>query len=101
MSDFSGIGTIAWFFMTELVPQHHRTYVQAICNFVHIYIVFGLMFALDALLKAISLWAFIPLYIVPNIFCFIFLYFNMPETKNKEIYEIVRKLRGDQKNIDY
>uniref|UniRef100_A0AC34QFE3 Major facilitator superfamily (MFS) profile domain-containing protein n=1 Tax=Panagrolaimus sp. JU765 TaxID=591449 RepID=A0AC34QFE3_9BILA len=98
---YGGIGTIAWFFMTELVPQHHRTYVQAICNFVHIYIVFGLMFALDALLKAISLWAFIPLYIVPNIFCFIFLYFNMPETKNKEIYEIVRKLRGDQKNIDY
>uniref|UniRef100_A0A914WCE6 Uncharacterized protein n=1 Tax=Plectus sambesii TaxID=2011161 RepID=A0A914WCE6_9BILA len=44
--------------------------------------------------------SFLPLFIVPSLLCLINLYRQLPETKNKEIYEIVRELRGGSTDSD-
>uniref|UniRef100_A0AC34QFL1 Major facilitator superfamily (MFS) profile domain-containing protein n=1 Tax=Panagrolaimus sp. JU765 TaxID=591449 RepID=A0AC34QFL1_9BILA len=88
------IVSITWFFMTELVAQHHRTNVQSVCNMTHILTVLLTLLLVDLFFECIHIWIIVPLYILPNISCFFYLVLNMPETKNQEIYEIVRKLKG-------
>uniref|UniRef100_A0AC34RSX4 Radical SAM C-terminal extension domain-containing protein n=1 Tax=Panagrolaimus sp. JU765 TaxID=591449 RepID=A0AC34RSX4_9BILA len=90
---YGGIGTIAWCFMDELVPQHHRSRVQSICQFTAMSIDCVYIFVFQFIFDVIKAYSFIPMYIIPNIISFSILFFILPETKNLEIYEIVAKLK--------
>jgi len=48
------------------------------------------------LYELISAYSFIPLFIVPSLLCLVYLYRELPETKNREIHEIVAQLRGTE-----
>uniref|UniRef100_A0AC34R0D2 Major facilitator superfamily (MFS) profile domain-containing protein n=1 Tax=Panagrolaimus sp. JU765 TaxID=591449 RepID=A0AC34R0D2_9BILA len=91
---YGGVGPITWFIPTELVPQRHRSVVQSLCYAINTLIVVVWTFTVLPLFFAIGAYAFLGLYVAPNFFCFIYLYFELPETKNREIHEIVHELRG-------
>uniref|UniRef100_A0A914VDD3 Major facilitator superfamily (MFS) profile domain-containing protein n=1 Tax=Plectus sambesii TaxID=2011161 RepID=A0A914VDD3_9BILA len=89
-----GIGPVPWYLTAELSPQKHRSLIQSIA-----YTAFTLAGLLTGLLTLpmygyFNALSFIPLFIIPSLFCVAYLYQYLPETKNQEIYEIVRQLRG-------
>uniref|UniRef100_A0A915DJ45 Uncharacterized protein n=1 Tax=Ditylenchus dipsaci TaxID=166011 RepID=A0A915DJ45_9BILA len=71
-----GFGTIVYFLSSELLPQFHR--------------------AMGAY-KSYNVQSFIPLFVVPNALCTIYLYCELPETSGREIYEIVDELKISSK----
>ncbi|KAI6184963.1 Solute carrier family 2, facilitated glucose transporter member 3 [Aphelenchoides bicaudatus] len=85
-----GLGPIAFFLTGELVPQRERALVQSIVFGTNTIINFIVSFSLLPLYKLIDIYAFIPLFLIPATCALIYLHFNMPETRNKEIHEIVQ-----------
>lgn len=88
------LGPIAFFITCELVPQQFRSAVQAMVFTINTAINFIFSFTTLPLYRLIDVWSFIPLFIVPSLLALIFLFFNLPETKGREIHEIVRALAG-------
>jgi hypothetical protein len=43
-----------------------------------------------------DIWIFIPLYVIPAIGCIAYIGYVLPETKGKEIYQIVEELKETQ-----
>ncbi|KAI6184558.1 Solute carrier family 2, facilitated glucose transporter member 3 [Aphelenchoides bicaudatus] len=86
------LGPIAFFITGELVPQRFRSLVQSIVFGVNTMINFCVSFATLPLYRWIDVWAFIPLFMIPSSLSLIYLYFNMPETRGREIHEIVSGL---------
>jgi len=91
---YGGVGPITWFIPTELVPQRHRSLVQSICYAINTLIVVIWTFSVLPLFTAIKAYSFLGLYVVPNMLCFVYLFFELPETKSREIHEIVTELKG-------
>ncbi|KAH7727144.1 Protein F14E5.1 [Aphelenchoides avenae] len=51
-------------------------------------------FAILPLFWAVGAYAFLLLYVGPSIVALVILYFQLPETKGREIHDIVKELRG-------
>uniref|UniRef100_A0AAF5DNQ2 MFS domain-containing protein n=3 Tax=Strongyloides stercoralis TaxID=6248 RepID=A0AAF5DNQ2_STRER len=86
------LGPIAYFITSEMVPQRSRAVVQSmvfstntILNCIFSEITYPLY-------KLIEVYCFIPLFIIPSIFAAIYLSKNLPETRGKEIYQIVNEM---------
>ena len=55
-----------------------------------------LTFATLPLYNAIGAWSFLGLFVVPSTLTLIYLYFAMPETRGREIADIIADLKGEQ-----
>uniref|UniRef100_A0A0M3I9G7 MFS domain-containing protein n=1 Tax=Ascaris lumbricoides TaxID=6252 RepID=A0A0M3I9G7_ASCLU len=95
------LGPIAFFITCELVPQQFRSAVQAMVFTINTAINFIFSFTTLPLYRLIDVWSFIPLFIVPSLLALIFLFFNLPETKGREIHEIVRALAGKSTSYNF
>lgn len=60
---------------------------------INLVINFCISFSLFPLYRLIDIWAFVPLFIIPASIALIYLYAEMPETRGREIYEIVLALQ--------
>ncbi|ETN76217.1 hypothetical protein NECAME_11835 [Necator americanus] len=94
----SGVGPISWFISSELVPQKYRSITQSTCYSLNTIIVVILTFSILPLYGAVGNYAFLILYTIPSVISIFILYFYLPETKGREIHEIVAELRGKTKS---
>ncbi|KAK5965283.1 MFS domain-containing protein [Trichostrongylus colubriformis] len=86
------LGPVSWFVAPELVPVKHKSLVFSLCfgaNNVFIAITDFLTITLFQKYGAI---VFIPLFTVPSCVCLMFIYRYLPETKGKEIEEIIKEM---------
>ncbi|KAI1710137.1 sugar transporter domain-containing protein [Ditylenchus destructor] len=88
-----GYGTIAFYITGELLPQLHRSLGQSVVFFVTLAVSFFFSFVTLPAYETYSVWAFIPLFVIPGIVCVIYLYLYLPETRGKEIHEIVEEMK--------
>ncbi|KAH7717212.1 Protein F14E5.1 [Aphelenchoides avenae] len=88
----AALGPIAFFITSELVPQRFRSLVQSIVFAFNTTVNFAFSFVTLPLYRWIGVWAFIPLFIVPSTLAIAYLIWQMPETKGREIHEIVGQL---------
>ncbi|KHJ88366.1 hypothetical protein OESDEN_11841 [Oesophagostomum dentatum] len=95
----SGVGPISWFISSELVPQKYRSITQSTCYSLNSIIVIALTFAILPLYGVVGSYAFLILYTTPSIVSIIILYVYLPETKGREIHEIVAELIGKTKSV--
>ncbi|KAE9552574.1 hypothetical protein FO519_004231 [Halicephalobus sp. NKZ332] len=86
-------GPIAWFITAELVPMDFRALSQSIALSFNQFAALILTFITLPLYNLIESWALVPLFIIPMIFCLIYLYFNLPETKHRDIGEVIADLK--------
>uniref|UniRef100_A0A1I7X541 MFS domain-containing protein n=1 Tax=Heterorhabditis bacteriophora TaxID=37862 RepID=A0A1I7X541_HETBA len=111
-----GLGPIAFFITSELVTQQYRSLLQSIVFALNtvmtlifssatlpLYTAIGVsnkfksksfLQNADFTLVQLQVWVFIPLFIIPNILSLIYLYYKMPETKGREIHQVVDELLG-------
>ncbi|TMS35619.1 hypothetical protein L596_002982 [Steinernema carpocapsae] len=88
----AALGPIAFFITSELTPQRFRSLVQSMVFAVNTANNFIFGFATLPAYKQFDVWSFIPLFIVPSVICLFYLIKTMPETKGREIHEIVENL---------
>ncbi|KAK0412841.1 hypothetical protein QR680_006441 [Steinernema hermaphroditum] len=86
------LGPIAFFITSELVPQRFRSLVQSMVFAVNTVNNFVFSFATLPAYQYFDVWSFIPLFIVPSVVCIFYLIKTLPETKGREIHEIVDDL---------
>lgn len=89
-----GAGPIPWFLTTEMVNQDDRSHGQAIAMFMMWATIIVSGFAFFPLLQAVGPYSTLIVFVVPSIVCFIILYFLMPETRGREVPDIVKELEG-------
>lgn len=94
-----GVGSISWFISSELVPQKYRSLTQSICYAMNTVIVVILTFSILPLYNIVGSYAFLILYTTPSVISIVILYLYLPETKGREIHEIVAELRGKTKSF--
>jgi len=80
------------FITSELVPYHYRALVQSLVYAITTVVNFGVSFATLPLYRYVGVWAFVPLFIVPPALALTYLWAVMPETRGREIHEIVAQL---------
>jgi len=88
----TGPGSIPWFFVTELFTQSARgmaTSIAVVTNWTANFLV-GLGFA--PLMLVMGPWVFV-IFIVLQILFILYVWFKVPETKNKSIEEITAQFR--------
>uniref|UniRef100_A0A7E4VQ82 MFS domain-containing protein n=1 Tax=Panagrellus redivivus TaxID=6233 RepID=A0A7E4VQ82_PANRE len=93
------LGPIAIFISSELVAQRYRSLMQSIVFGMNTSISFVLSFVTLPMYKLISAWSFIPLFIIPSILALTYLYRNLPETKGREIHDIVAEMIQNENPI--
>lgn len=86
------LGPIAFFITAELVPQNFRSLVQSIVFAINTVINFVVSFATLPLYRMIDSYAFLLLFVLPSSISIVYLFFNLPETRSKEIHDIVSSL---------
>uniref|UniRef100_A0A914NB02 Major facilitator superfamily (MFS) profile domain-containing protein n=1 Tax=Meloidogyne incognita TaxID=6306 RepID=A0A914NB02_MELIC len=87
------LGTIPFYIAGELFPQNFRSTGQAIV--MSSLCLFGFVFntLILPLYASIGVWCFLPLFIIPQIFCLTILWIFLPETRGREVHEIVEDLK--------
>jgi len=96
-----GLGTIAFYITGELLPQRYRSTGQSVVFTLALLLNWGFMFVTLPAYTQYDVWSFIPLFVLPGAFCLYYLWRYMPETANREIYDIVDELkrRYGKKNV--
>ncbi|GMR45259.1 hypothetical protein PMAYCL1PPCAC_15454, partial [Pristionchus mayeri] len=92
------LGPIAYFITSELVPQRHRSIVQSMVLGFNTLMNFMLSFITLPCYKYIGVLSFIPLLVIPAILCIIFLHNFLPETRGREVHEVVEELMERHNN---
>ncbi|VDK47172.1 unnamed protein product [Anisakis simplex] len=90
-----GPGPLTFFVTTELVHQNARAAAQSWASFTQMLsrtVLLGIYLPLQGAIG--QAFAYVILFIVPLVAALLFLYFNMPETKNKNINEVSECLSG-------
>jgi MFS family permease len=94
LNNFSiGVGPISYFITSEITSQQHRALIQSMVFAVNTLSGFVLGLVTLPAYNWIGVWSFLPLYIIPSILCIIYLYYNLPETKGREIADILREMK--------
>lgn len=88
-----GPGTVPWFITSELVPQSVRSSAATLAQICNIIVMFIINFAFLPLFYALKAYSFLILLIIPTALCIIYLFFALPETKNREVADIVAELK--------
>uniref|UniRef100_A0A914EEE8 Major facilitator superfamily (MFS) profile domain-containing protein n=1 Tax=Acrobeloides nanus TaxID=290746 RepID=A0A914EEE8_9BILA len=88
-----GVGPISYFITSEITSQQHRALIQSMVFAVNTLSGFVLGLVTLPAYNWIGVWSFLPLYIIPSILCIIYLYYNLPETKGREIADILRDMK--------
>ncbi|CAI4223685.1 unnamed protein product [Auanema sp. JU1783] len=88
------VGPVARFIAAELVPTKYRSLMTAIVFSENTIVNVITAFSCRPLFHVLGPYAFCILYVVPSIFCLFYLFHYLPETKGKEISEIVNILRN-------
>uniref|UniRef100_A0AC35U4B8 MFS domain-containing protein n=1 Tax=Rhabditophanes sp. KR3021 TaxID=114890 RepID=A0AC35U4B8_9BILA len=89
------LGPIAFAITSEMVPQRSRSVVQSMVfatNTISNCIFSELTYPMY---KWLEVWCFIPLFIIPSTISLYYLVLHFPETKDKEVYQIVKEMIGD------
>ncbi|GMT13611.1 hypothetical protein PFISCL1PPCAC_4908 [Pristionchus fissidentatus] len=86
------LGPIAYFITSELVPQRSRSIVQSMVLGFNTTMNFILSFITLPCYNYFGVLSFLPLLVVPSICCIIFLYFFLPETRGREVHDVVEEL---------
>uniref|UniRef100_A0A0N5BCT6 MFS domain-containing protein n=1 Tax=Strongyloides papillosus TaxID=174720 RepID=A0A0N5BCT6_STREA len=94
------LGPIAFFITSEMVPQRSRAVVQSMVFSTNTILNCIFSELTYPLYKLIEVYCFIPLFIIPSIIATIYLYKNLPETRGKEIYEIVNEMTKSSQSSD-
>nr|CAD2146158.1 unnamed protein product [Meloidogyne enterolobii] len=87
------LGIIPYYIAGELFPQNFRSTGQAIVFFTFFLLAFVFNTLTLPLYASIGVWCFLPLFIIPQIFCLIILWIFLPETRGREVHEIVEDLK--------
>ncbi|CAI2340572.1 unnamed protein product [Caenorhabditis sp. 36 PRJEB53466] len=90
----TGVGPISWFISSELVPQKHRSIAQSVGYAINTLMVVVSTFTVLPLYSVIGSYAFVILYSIPSFISMLILFCYLPETKGREIHEIVNELRS-------
>ncbi|PIC44401.1 hypothetical protein B9Z55_004775 [Caenorhabditis nigoni] len=90
----TGVGPISWFISSELVPQKHRSIAQSVAGATDTIMVTVSTLAVLPLYDVIGSYAFLILYSIPSSISMIFLFRYLPETKGREIHDIVNELKN-------
>nr|CAD2174240.1 unnamed protein product [Meloidogyne enterolobii] len=87
------LGTIPFYIVGELFPQNFRSTGQAIVFF--FFYLSGFIFNILTLpmYASIGVWCFLPLFIIPQMICLTILWIFLPETRGREVHEIVGDLK--------
>lgn len=88
-----GFGIISFYVTGELLPQLHRSLGQTVVFSISLLVCFALSMITVPAYESYNVWVFIPLFIVPNGLCLCYLWAYLPETKGREINEIVAELK--------
>ncbi|GMR57443.1 hypothetical protein PMAYCL1PPCAC_27638 [Pristionchus mayeri] len=89
-----GVGAISWFISSELTPIQYRTLMQSACYSINTISVVISTFVVLPFYYWIGSYCFLILYTIPSMFCLFYITRNLPETKGKEIHEIVNELKN-------
>ncbi|VDO41221.1 unnamed protein product [Haemonchus placei] len=95
-----GVGPVAWFISPEMVPIQYRSAMFCLCYAVHSVLVVLTNFATVPLIGVIGAVCFVPIFIIPCSMALTYIYIFLPETKGREIIDIVNELKGFTKNTD-
>uniref|UniRef100_A0AC34FWW2 Major facilitator superfamily (MFS) profile domain-containing protein n=1 Tax=Panagrolaimus sp. ES5 TaxID=591445 RepID=A0AC34FWW2_9BILA len=87
-------GPVAWFITSELVPISYRALAQSIALGVNQLTALVLTFIVFPLYNIIDSWSLLILYIIPGILALIYLWFNLPETKNRDIADVIEDIKN-------
>ncbi|KAI1706673.1 carboxylesterase family domain-containing protein [Ditylenchus destructor] len=88
-----GFGSISPYISGELLPQLHRAIGQSVSFTVGLSLMFVLSLVALPAYESFGVWVFIPLFIVPNTLAVLYLYAYLPETKDREIEDIVEEIK--------
>lgn len=89
----TGVGPISWFISSELVPQKHRSIAQSVAYSMNTVMVVISTFTVLPLYSVIGSYAFLILYSIPSFISMLILFRYLPETKGREIHDIVNELK--------
>uniref|UniRef100_A0A8R1UCA4 Major facilitator superfamily (MFS) profile domain-containing protein n=1 Tax=Pristionchus pacificus TaxID=54126 RepID=A0A8R1UCA4_PRIPA len=89
-----GVGAISWFISSELTPIKYRTLMQSACYGINTVSVVISTFVVLPFYFWIGTYCFLILYCLPSAFALIYITRNLPETRGREIHDIVNELRG-------
>uniref|UniRef100_A0A914MT61 Uncharacterized protein n=2 Tax=Meloidogyne incognita TaxID=6306 RepID=A0A914MT61_MELIC len=87
------LGTIPFYIVGELFPQNFRSTGQSAVNLFFFLSAFIINTLILPLYASIGVWCFLPLFIIPQIFCLTILWIFLPETRGREVHEIVEDLK--------
>ncbi|TKR88580.1 hypothetical protein L596_012799 [Steinernema carpocapsae] len=86
-------GPIAWFITAELVPIKYRSIAQSIALSVNQITVVILCFITLPIYNRIGSYTLLILFIVPSTLALVYLYRNLPETKGRDVHDVVEELK--------
>lgn len=87
-------GPIAWFLTAELIPMDYRALSQSISLSFNQISALILTFVTLPLYNVIDSWTLVPLFILPMLLCLGYLYLNLPETKHRDISDVIADLKA-------
>lgn len=94
-------GPIAWFLMAELVPTEVRSLCSSVALALNHVAAVLVTFAVLPLYDRIGSLALLVLFVLPCSLCLAYLFWRLPETRGRDIADIVRELGGDsQDDVD-
>ncbi|CAJ0943737.1 unnamed protein product, partial [Mesorhabditis belari] len=91
-----GIGPIGWMIPAELVPLSNRSVMFCSCYAVHSIFVVITSFITIPLFDIYGSLCFVPIFIIPSIICLLYVMWHLPETKGREINDILLDLQGSK-----
>lgn len=89
----AGAGPLPWFLTSEMVPQEKRSLAQSISMIIMNLVMLTTNFVYLPLSHYLSSYTILIIFVGPSVICFFLLYRYMPETRGREISEVLEKLR--------
>uniref|UniRef100_A0A1I8AK28 MFS domain-containing protein n=1 Tax=Steinernema glaseri TaxID=37863 RepID=A0A1I8AK28_9BILA len=86
-------GPIAWFITAELVPIKYRSISQSIALSVNQLTVLLLCFVTLPIYNHIGSFTLLALFVLPSSLALVYLYRNLPETRGRDIHDVVAELK--------